>query len=48
MKRMRKCTVCGIYTLDETHCKAETRNPHPPRFSIDDKYASYRRAAKER
>ena len=47
MKRMRKCAVCGAYTLDEAHCGKEAKSPHPPRFSIDDKYAKYRRQAKE-
>ena len=47
MKKMRKCTSCGKYTLEELHCGADTKTPHPPRFSIDDKYASYRRQARE-
>jgi len=47
MKSMRKCAVCGAYTLEPSHCGAATKNPHPPRFSIDDKYAKYRRQARE-
>jgi len=47
MKRMKRCTVCGAYTLDETHCGKVTSSPHPPKYSIDDKYAKYRRAALE-
>lgn len=47
MKIMRKCAICGAYTLEGKHCGAETKNPHPPRFSIDDKYAAYRRQARE-
>ena len=43
MKRMRKCEVCKAYTLDATHCGEPTHSPHPPKFSIDDKYAAYRR-----
>ncbi len=44
MKRMRKCAACGAYTLDSQHCGRETASPHPPKFSIEDKYAKYRRA----
>jgi H/ACA ribonucleoprotein complex subunit 3 len=44
---MRKCVTCGKYTLSEEHCGSQTRTPHPPRFSIDDKYAEYRRKARE-
>ncbi|MFA6489455.1 MAG: RNA-protein complex protein Nop10 [Candidatus Micrarchaeia archaeon] len=47
MKIMRKCPACGAYTLKATHCGAVTKNPHPARFSIDDKYAAYRRQARE-
>ena len=43
MKRMRKCEICKSYTLDALHCGAPTNSPHPPKFSIDDKYADYRR-----
>ena len=45
MKRMRKCAACGAYTLDAVHCGRETASPHPPKFSIEDRYAPYRRAA---
>ncbi len=47
MRIMRKCGACGAYTLGALHCGKETASPHPPRFSIDDKYASYRRQARE-
>lgn len=43
MKRMKRCSVCGKYTLDEAHCGIAASSPHPPKFSIDDKYAKYRR-----
>lgn len=43
MKRMRKCEVCSNYTLDEFHCNQATHSPHPPKFSIEDRYAKYRR-----
>jgi H/ACA ribonucleoprotein complex subunit 3 len=45
MKHMlRKCGHCKIYTLDEkcTHCNNPTLDPHPPKFSMDDKYVRYR------
>ena len=45
MKRMKRCTVCAAYTLDETHCGMQTASPHPPKYSPADKYAAYRRAA---
>lgn len=45
MKRMKHCTVCGAYTLDETHCGMQSSSPHPPKYSFDDKYAKYRRMA---
>ena len=46
--KIRKCTKCGKYTLEEEHCKSKTINPHPPKFSIEKerKYAKYRRKAK--
>lgn len=43
MKRMKKCEVCKAYTLEVSHCGMPTHSPHPPKFSIDDKYAQYRR-----
>lgn len=45
MKRMMRCKECKAYTLDAIHCGAPTCSPHPPKFSIDDKYAAYRRQA---
>ncbi len=45
MKRMRRCSLCNSYTLDQTHCGKEAASPHPPKFSIQDKYAKYRREA---
>ena len=47
MKRMRRCKACGAYTLDETHCGKATASPHPPKYSLEDRYAAYRRAGKE-
>ncbi|MCI0558421.1 MAG: RNA-protein complex protein Nop10 [Nitrososphaera sp.] len=41
---MRKCTSCNIYTLKKEcpRCQSPTSDPHPPRYSPDDKYARYR------
>ena len=42
---MRKCVVCGRYTLRRDRCPVcggEVRVPHPPRFSPEDKYLKYR------
>ncbi|HMB66615.1 MAG TPA: RNA-protein complex protein Nop10 [Candidatus Bathyarchaeia archaeon] len=41
---MRRCPKCSRYTLKETcpACGAPTENPHPPKFSPDDKYARQR------
>ncbi|VVB99497.1 Ribosome biogenesis protein Nop10 [uncultured archaeon] len=44
---MKRCTVCKAYTLDDVHCGSATASPHPPKYSVDDKYAAYRRAASE-
>jgi len=40
--RMRRCKVCGAYTLSERHCGVETAPAHPLKFSPQDKYARYR------
>ena len=45
MKHMlRKCGHCKIYTLDEKciNCNNPTLDPHPPKFSMEDKYVRYR------
>ncbi len=42
---MRKCSVCGRYTLNKDKCPAcgaKVIVPHPPRFSPEDKYIKYR------
>ncbi len=36
--RIRKCVVCGSYTLKKIHCGKPTLSAHPPRFNINDKY----------
>ncbi|MCD6557464.1 MAG: ribosome biogenesis protein [Candidatus Aenigmarchaeota archaeon] len=45
---LRKCPRCGSYSLRDKceKCDSVTRNPHPPKFSITDKYAKYRQKAK--
>ncbi|MGC9112178.1 RNA-protein complex protein Nop10 [Acidilobus sp.] len=42
---LRRCSVCGRYTLSTDrcpYCGGALRVPHPPRFSPDDKYVKYR------
>ena len=45
MFKMRKCLKCHRYTFKEfcSVCGSRTISPHPPRFSLDDKYGKYRR-----
>jgi H/ACA ribonucleoprotein complex subunit 3 len=42
--RIRICRNCYRYTLKEIcqECKIETHDPHPPKFSLEDKYIRYR------
>lgn len=43
-----KCSECNSYGLDEEcFCGGKRVNSKPPKFSIEDKYAKYRRIAKE-
>ncbi|HWY28280.1 MAG TPA: RNA-protein complex protein Nop10 [Candidatus Sulfotelmatobacter sp.] len=41
---MRRCPKCSRYTLKETcpTCGTPTSNPHPAKFSPEDKYARQR------
>jgi len=49
MRRLRKCLGCGQYSLDQEHkCDAKTFTPHPAKYSPEDRYAKYRRVAKQR
>ncbi|MCX8198295.1 MAG: RNA-protein complex protein Nop10 [Candidatus Micrarchaeota archaeon] len=48
MKKMRKCVSCGAYTLSAQHCGEATKPAHPPKFTIEDRYAHYRRKMRER
>lgn len=49
MKHILKCPGCGTYTLKEKcpKCASIVVSPKPAKYSPDDKYASYRRKAKE-
>lgn len=42
-----KCPSCLRYSLRKKcpKCGAETKDPHPPKFSPEDKYGKYRRMA---
>ena len=41
---IRKCSACNRYTLGRIcpKCNAPTIDPHPPKYSPDDKYVRYR------
>lgn len=44
---LKKCPACGRYSLEEKcSCGDETEHAHPAKYSIEDKYAVYRRKAK--
>lgn len=45
-KNMLKCEKCHNYTLSECVCGGKVLSPKPPKYSPEDKYASYRRRAK--
>ncbi len=49
MKKILTCKTCNIYTMKQEcpTCSGKTVEARPPRFSLDDKYASYRREVKE-
>lgn len=44
---IKKCIVCGVYTLNEMHCGKKTASVGALKFSPQDKYGKYRRKAKE-
>jgi|WetSurMetagenome_2_1015567.scaffolds.fasta_scaffold46586_3 H/ACA ribonucleoprotein complex subunit 3 len=46
MFRMRFCSVCQSYTLQESHCGTQTASAHPARFNPNDPYGGYRRTAR--
>jgi H/ACA ribonucleoprotein complex subunit 3 len=41
---IRRCVACNIYTLKHecSRCHSPTVDPHPPKYSPDDKYVRYR------
>jgi rRNA maturation protein Nop10 len=41
-----KCKKCESYTMKQLCCGADTVRAMPPKFSIEDKYAHYRRKIK--
>ncbi len=46
---LRRCATCRAYTLRKDrcpHCGGRLENPHPPRFSPQDRYQEYRVAIK--
>ncbi|MBR9703295.1 RNA-protein complex protein Nop10 [Candidatus Woesearchaeota archaeon] len=47
--RLRRCESCKRYTLKSIcpDCGERAIEPHPPKYSPEDKYASYRRKYKE-
>ncbi|MDR1945134.1 MAG: RNA-protein complex protein Nop10 [Candidatus Peribacteria bacterium] len=47
--KMHKCNSCGIYTMkqDCPKCNGNLNVIYPPKYSIEDKYAKYRRKLKE-
>ncbi len=47
-QQIHKCPSCSQYTLNQAcSCGTKTELPCPPKFSLQDKYASYRREAKK-
>jgi H/ACA ribonucleoprotein complex subunit 3 len=48
MRHILKCEECGTYTMKETcRCGGKAATIKPPKYSPEDKYASYRRKAKK-
>ncbi|HSU73243.1 MAG TPA: nucleolar RNA-binding Nop10p family protein [Candidatus Binatia bacterium] len=50
MKRILFCPKDGTFTLKERcpTCDSPTSVTQPPKYSVDDQYAAYRRQAKEK
>ena len=48
MKKILFCGTCKVYTMKQEcpKCSLKTVEAKPPRFSLDDKYSSYRREVK--
>ncbi len=49
MEHLHKCVNCSRYTLEEKCplCGSEAVIPKPPKFSLDDKYVTYRAKVKK-
>jgi len=48
MRHILRCAECGNYTMKEMcSCGGAAITPKPPKYSPEDKYAGYRRKAKE-
>lgn len=49
MKHILKCIKCSKYTLSKNCnlCNIPTKECKPPKYSPEDRYAEYRRKAKE-
>ena len=47
MKHILKCEKCGKYTLKDS-CHGKTIRPIPVKYSLDYKYAEYRRRLKKK
>jgi rRNA maturation protein Nop10 len=48
MRHILKCTGCGNYTMKEDcRCGSKAFSPKPMKYSPMDKFADYRRKAKE-
>ncbi|MHA1859560.1 MAG: nucleolar RNA-binding Nop10p family protein [Candidatus Asgardarchaeia archaeon] len=39
---LRRCVVCGNYTLKKRHCGKETIDAHPLKYSPVDRYWLYK------
>ena len=47
MEHILRCGSCGAWTMDSVHsCGGVSVSCKPPKFSLVDKYADYRRTAK--
>lgn len=47
MKAIMRCGKCRKYTMNDIcKCGGKALTPKPAKFSIEDKYADYRRKAK--
>jgi rRNA maturation protein Nop10 len=43
MKKLRKCAVCGNYTIHGAHCGKPSVSGHPAAYDPNDRYGDYRR-----